>query len=354
MSVNGTEIKAGQVWRCADGLFRAVLGDKYLLPDESHPQRFVISGGFLVDENGRNTSDQKNPQALVSLEFQGTPFCRYAGTENPAPGLAVAVYFRSGVVAVGPSELFDWSTRLVRRQGCPGDVCYYSVRVNTEPTAKGTPWYPDDSGKWVEVPPGVGNLPDGLRPDTLVLTLSGRERARQRYGDTPLKASSWNWCSGGIVAYKIVELDTEKSVENREPAKTPDQSIPVNPSTGEPYFVVSDTGWPIGANASEQNAEINQPQAPGMTAPQLLEKAASHMRDRAATYDSPEGERSMAKTVAAFNAITGRDLTETEGWLLLQVLKDVRLFQSPGYHADSAEDGIAYSALKAESKSKEV
>ena len=78
------------------------------------------------------------------------------------------------------------------------------------------------------------------------------------------------------------------------------------------------------------------------------------MRDRAATYDSPEGERSMAKTVAAFNAITGRDLTETEGWLLLQVLKDVRLFQRPGYHADSAEDGIAYSALKAESKSKEV
>ena len=311
MSVNGTEIKAGQVWRCADGLFRAVLGDKYLLPDESHPQQFVISGGFLVDENGRNTSDQKAPQVLVSLEFQGTPFCRYSGTENPAPGVAVAVYFRSGVVAVGPSELFDWSTRLVRRQGCPGDVCYYSVRVNTEPVAKAAPWYPDDSGKWVEVPPGVGNLPDGLPPETVVLALSGGERTRQRIWDTALlPAHRFNWSV--IVAYKVVELDTEKSAENREPAKTP-----------------------------------------GVTAPQLLEKAASHMRDRAATYDRPEGERSMAKTVAAFNAITGRDLTETEGWLLIQVLKDVRLFQHPGYHADSAEDGIAYSALKAESKSKE-
>jgi hypothetical protein len=75
------------------------------------------------------------------------------------------------------------------------------------------------------------------------------------------------------------------------------------------------------------------------------------MRDRAATYDNPEGERSMGKAVQAFNAITGRDLTEPEGWLLLQVLKDVRLFQRPGYHADSAEDCIAYAALKAEAKS---
>ena len=316
MSVNGTEIKVGQVWRCADGLLRAVLGDKYRVPDESHPQQFAISGGFLVDENGRpilNTCDQKNPQALVSVEFQGTPFCRHSGTENPAPGLAVAVYFRSGVVAAGPSELFDWSTRLVRRQGCPGDVCYYSVeqRANTEPVAKAAPWYPDDSGKWVEVTPGVGNLPDGLPPETVVLALSGGERTRQRLWDTALlPAHRFNWSV--IVAYKVVEPTVE------------------------------------------QNAETHPPQAPGVTAPQLLEKAASHMRDRAATYDSPEGERSMAKTVAAFNAITGRDLTETEGWLLLQVLKDVRLFQRPGYHADSAEDGIAYSALKAESKSKEV
>ena len=313
MAVNGTEIKVGQVWRCADGLFRAVLGDKYLLPDESHPQQFVISGGFLVDENGRNTSDQKTPQVLVSLVRQGTQFYPHTSNENPAPGVVVAVCFRSGVAAVGLSELFDWSTRLVWRQACPVDIIYYSVgqRVNTEQAAKDTPWYPDDSGKWVEVTPGVDKRPDGLRPKTLVATLSSGERnERQHLWPTPLKASRWNWSV--IVAYKVVEP------------------------------------------AVEQNAETHPPQAPGVTAPQLLEKAASHMRDRAATYDRPEGERSMAKTVAAFNAITGRDLTETEGWLLLQVLKDVRLFQRPGYHADSAEDGIAYSALKAESKSKEV
>lgn len=86
----------------------------------------------------------------------------------------------------------------------------------------------------------------------------------------------------------------------------------------------------------------------------LLTAAAKHMRDRAATYDAADGERSMGKAVTAFNAITGRDLSEPEGWLLLQVLKDVRLFQRPGYHADSAEDCIAYAALKAEAKAKEV
>ena len=313
MSVNGTEIKVGQVWRCADSRLRAVLR-----PHFSRAITWVLSGEAVVDENGcniYNTLDQKIPQVLVSLEHQGTQFRQHMGDENPAPGGVVAVCFRSGVVAVGPSELFDWSTRLVRSQEFPGDVCYYSVeqRVNTEPVAKAAPWYPDDSGKWVEVTPGAGNLPDGLHPETEVLALSGGERTRQHLWDTALlPASHWNWHSGSIVAYKVVEP------------------------------------------AVEQNAETHPPQDPGVTAPQLLEKAASHMRDRAATYDSPEGERSMAKTVAAFNAITGRDLTETEGWLLLQVLKDVRLFQRPGYHADSAEDGIPYSALKAESKSKEV
>lgn len=300
MPVNGTEIKVGQVWRCADSRLRAVLR-----PHFSRANKWVLSGGAVVDENGRNihhTFTQKTPQVLVSLEHQGTQFRQHMVGENPAPGFVVAVKLRSGVVAVGPSEIFNWS----RPKKSGDDIISYSVGHG----AGETPWYPDDSGKWVEVPPGVGNLPNGLHPETVVLALSGGERTRQHLWDTALPAHRFNWSV--IVAYKVVEP------------------------------------------AVEQNAEINQTQAPGVTAPQLLEKAASHMRDRAATYDRPEGERSMTKTVAAFNAITGRDLTETEGWLLLQVLKDVRLFQRPGYHADSAEDGIAYSALKAESKSKEV
>ena len=91
-----------------------------------------------------------------------------------------------------------------------------------------------------------------------------------------------------------------------------------------------------------------------MNATEILSKAAQHMAERAATYDKPEGERSMGRAVEAFNAITGRDLSESEGWLLLQVLKSVRLFTRPGYHADSAEDGVAYAALVAEAKSVEA
>lgn len=85
-----------------------------------------------------------------------------------------------------------------------------------------------------------------------------------------------------------------------------------------------------------------------MKAPEILDKAAQHMRDRAATYDKPEGERSMGLTVAIFNLHHGTSLTEAQGWHLMQILKDVRLFARPGYHADSAEDCTAYSALKAE------
>ena len=88
------------------------------------------------------------------------------------------------------------------------------------------------------------------------------------------------------------------------------------------------------------------------TAFEFLQKAVQHMEDRAATYDKPEGERSMYKCVFAFNIITGRDLTESEGWLLQQLLKDVRQWQRPDYHADSAEDCIAYAALKAEALAK--
>jgi hypothetical protein len=86
-------------------------------------------------------------------------------------------------------------------------------------------------------------------------------------------------------------------------------------------------------------------------APTLLDAAAGHMRDRAATYDQPTGERSMGRAVQALNAILGRQaLTESEGWLLLQILKDVRDRQRTTPHLDSLEDCIAYAALKAEAR----
>lgn len=85
-----------------------------------------------------------------------------------------------------------------------------------------------------------------------------------------------------------------------------------------------------------------------MQAHEFLGRAQALMIERGREYDKPEGERSMERAVRAFGVITGKDLTEAEGWLFMQILKDVRQWQNPRYHADSAEDCIAYAALKAE------
>lgn len=95
---------------------------------------------------------------------------------------------------------------------------------------------------------------------------------------------------------------------------------------------------------------MTAPEGQAKSATELLEAAASHMRARAVTYDSPQGERSMAATVAAFNAITGKRLSEHEGWLMMMCLKMVRGQQSPVPHPDSAEDLVAYASLFAEAR----
>lgn len=86
-----------------------------------------------------------------------------------------------------------------------------------------------------------------------------------------------------------------------------------------------------------------------MSAVNILEKAAGHLKDRADTYDRPDGERSIGATVLAFNAITGDGLINSEerGWLFMALLKMVRS-QQGNYKADNYEDLAAYSALMGE------
>ena len=92
-----------------------------------------------------------------------------------------------------------------------------------------------------------------------------------------------------------------------------------------------------------------------VTAPQILNKAATIMEARGKQYDQPGGERSMGRAVAALNTILNRQaLTESEGWLLLQILKDVRDRQRTEPHLDSLDDCVAYSALKAEARLRET
>lgn len=90
-------------------------------------------------------------------------------------------------------------------------------------------------------------------------------------------------------------------------------------------------------------------QAMTNTAPEFLHRAATIMEERGKQYDKPGGERSMGKTVAAFNAITGQDMTEEHGWCFMMLLKQVRFFTNTSSpHRDSVEDLVAYSSLFAE------
>jgi hypothetical protein len=91
------------------------------------------------------------------------------------------------------------------------------------------------------------------------------------------------------------------------------------------------------------------------TATDVLAGAHQLMAARGAQYDKPEGERSMGRAVAALNAILGRPaLTESEGWLMMQILKDVRDRQRSEPHLDSLLDCTAYAALKAEARLQEA
>lgn len=98
-------------------------------------------------------------------------------------------------------------------------------------------------------------------------------------------------------------------------------------------------------------ADIQLKEEPTMTASDFLGAALSHLGDRASTYDNPTGERSMGRTVEAFNAITGHKLTEEQGYLFMCLLKQVRSQQGK-YKSDSYEDGAAYFALMGECAAK--
>lgn len=85
----------------------------------------------------------------------------------------------------------------------------------------------------------------------------------------------------------------------------------------------------------------------GITAPDLLNQASEAIGDRAAQRDMPQGERSMARTVAAFNALTGHDITERDGWLFMAALKASRA-TAGALRLDDYIDGAAYMALAGE------
>ncbi|HYE70659.1 MAG TPA: DUF6378 domain-containing protein [Aquabacterium sp.] len=80
------------------------------------------------------------------------------------------------------------------------------------------------------------------------------------------------------------------------------------------------------------------------TAPALLDAALQTLAKRGTDYDQPHGERSMAHCVRIFNAITGQQMSERDGWLFMVALKLARS-QKGAPKADTYLDGAAYFAL---------
>lgn len=90
-----------------------------------------------------------------------------------------------------------------------------------------------------------------------------------------------------------------------------------------------------------------KPKAPRISPEALLRQAADTIANRAAERDT-EAERSMARTVAAFNALSGHKLTERDGWRFMAVLKLGRSYSGTRANIDDYLDGAAYMALAAE------
>lgn len=99
---------------------------------------------------------------------------------------------------------------------------------------------------------------------------------------------------------------------------------------------------------NEINQKNRQQKYDNVDAVDILDKAVEHLADRAKDYDlQAVKERSMPDIVKAFNAVTGHQLAEEEGWLFMILLKMVRS-QQGNFKLDNYEDGAAYFALMGE------
>jgi len=95
---------------------------------------------------------------------------------------------------------------------------------------------------------------------------------------------------------------------------------------------------------------INNPKPAKIPAHEFLQAGAAHMKDRAEQRDGTDGERSMSAAVNAFNALEGVELTETQGWRFMCLLKLSRSAKGE-FVKDDYEDLAAYGGLAGEAAS---
>lgn len=148
--------------------------------------------------------------------------------------------------------------------------------------------------------------------------------------------------NGVEVNDSLAEVILNQIKQHLRQGQTVSLIYPNGSSTYTPESVAADN-----ANFAAENEAKAEPYP--STIPTIVDHSLRHVLHRAEAYDSEGGERSMSRTVQAFNAFTGHSLSESDGWRFMQCLKGVRLYTNrDDVHLDSMEDGIAYSALEAE------
>ena len=105
--------------------------------------------------------------------------------------------------------------------------------------------------------------------------------------------------------------------------------------------------------ATEAYADIKAELASPIGADEILQVATEAIVQRGVMYDSTgqQQERSMGKVVAMFNAMTGHELTNEQGWKSMCLLKLARSEQGE-FSLDSFIDLAAYAALAGEEAAK--
>ena len=105
--------------------------------------------------------------------------------------------------------------------------------------------------------------------------------------------------------------------------------------------------------ATEAYADIKAELASPIGADEILQIANEAIAQRGVMYDSTgqQQERSMGKVVAMFNALTGHELTNEQGWKFMCLLKLARSEQGE-FSLDSFIDLAAYAALAGEEATK--
>lgn len=132
-----------------------------------HGGKCPVAKGTLVDVRYRNSAERHNIPALELIS--GDDDASYAYWKN---------------------------------DGMSNDIIAYRLSKPAE-----TPWYPDDSGEWIEVK--GGKRPVGLRGRQRVEALLSSERENERYTELSAPVADWDWGlseDGGytIVAYKPI------------------------------------------------------------------------------------------------------------------------------------------------------